>query len=159
MSRLMTKPKNDCAPSEDSDQSGHPPSLISVFAVRMKKALVLSYPLSAQRKLYQTGRTLRLIWVFAGRTLILLVLSWCGSSMCHKILFRLFRVSNIVGLELPFHASTRNFLLTLFDTGVLRHTRPCVIRFMTKHKNSSLFIVKHTIFNSEVGVILYYQLR
>ena len=27
-----------CAPSEDSDQPGHPPSLIRVFAVRMKKA-------------------------------------------------------------------------------------------------------------------------
>ena len=37
MSRLMTK-RNDCAPSEDSDQPGHPPSLIRVFAVRMKKA-------------------------------------------------------------------------------------------------------------------------
>ena len=26
--------KNECAPSEDSDQPGHPPSLIRVFAVR-----------------------------------------------------------------------------------------------------------------------------
>ena len=34
--------QNKCAPSEDSDQPGHPPSLISVFAVRMKKALVLT---------------------------------------------------------------------------------------------------------------------
>ena len=35
MSRLMTKPtKNECAPIEDSDQPGHPPSLIRVFAVR-----------------------------------------------------------------------------------------------------------------------------
>ena len=39
-----------CAPSEDSDQPGHPPSVNRVFAVRMKKALVLNYPLSAQRK-------------------------------------------------------------------------------------------------------------
>ena len=44
--------KMACAPSEDSDQPGHPPSLIRVFAVRMKKALVLSYPLSAQRRLW-----------------------------------------------------------------------------------------------------------
>ena len=35
-------------PSEDSDQPGHPP----IFAVRMKKAWVLSYPLSAQRILW-----------------------------------------------------------------------------------------------------------
>ena len=41
-----------CAPSDDSDQPGHPPSLIRVFAVRMKKAWVLSYPLSAQRRLW-----------------------------------------------------------------------------------------------------------
>ena len=34
MSRLMTKPQSECAPSEDSDQPGHPPSLIRVFAVR-----------------------------------------------------------------------------------------------------------------------------
>ena len=43
--------KMACAPSEDSDQPGHPPSLIRVFAARMKKAWVLSYPLSAQRRL------------------------------------------------------------------------------------------------------------
>ena len=41
-----------CAPREDSDQPGHPPSLIRVFAVRMKKARVLSYPLSAQRRFW-----------------------------------------------------------------------------------------------------------
>ena len=34
--------QNDCAPSEDSDQPGHPPSLIRIFAVRMKKAWVLA---------------------------------------------------------------------------------------------------------------------
>ena len=32
-----------CASSEDSDQPGHPPSLIRVFAVRMEVALTLSY--------------------------------------------------------------------------------------------------------------------
>ena len=41
-----------CAPSEDWDQPGHQPSLIRVFAVRMKKVWVLSYPLSAQRRLW-----------------------------------------------------------------------------------------------------------
>ena len=44
--------QNDCAPSEDSDQPGHPPSVIRVFAVRMKKTWVLSYPLSTQRRLW-----------------------------------------------------------------------------------------------------------
>ena len=54
--------QSDCAPREDSDQPGHPPSLIRVFtvlrslirvfAVRMRKPWVLSYPLSAQRRLW-----------------------------------------------------------------------------------------------------------
>ena len=63
-----------CAPSEDSDQPGHPHSLIRVFTVCMKKAWVLSYPLSAQRRLIRLGRC-SLIRVFAGRTVISLVLS------------------------------------------------------------------------------------
>ena len=41
-----------CAPSEDSDQPWHLPSLIRVFAVIMKKSWVLSYLLSAQRRLW-----------------------------------------------------------------------------------------------------------
>ena len=47
--------KMACAPSKDSDQPGHPPSLIRVFAVCMKKAWVLSYTLSAQRRLIRLG--------------------------------------------------------------------------------------------------------
>ena len=52
LSHLMTKQQSDCAPSEDSDQPGHPPSLIRVFAFRMKKTWVLNYTLSAQRRLW-----------------------------------------------------------------------------------------------------------
>ena len=37
------------------DQPGHPPSLIRVFAVRIKKVWVLSYPLSAKRRLIRLG--------------------------------------------------------------------------------------------------------
>ena len=69
----MTNQQSECAPSEDSDQPGHPPSLFRVFAVRMKKACVLTYPLSAQQRLP------RPIWVFAGRKLTLLVLSCRGT--------------------------------------------------------------------------------
>ena len=49
--------KMACAPIEDSDQPGHPPSLIRVFSARTKKAWVLAS------------------WVLAGHTVILLVLS------------------------------------------------------------------------------------
>ena len=52
MSRNMRQnQQNECAPSEDSDQPGHPPSLIRVFAVCMKKAWVVSYTLITQRRL------------------------------------------------------------------------------------------------------------
>ena len=55
--------QNECVHSEDSDQPGHSRSLITqislgicpvwlVFTVRMKKAWILSYPLSAQRRLW-----------------------------------------------------------------------------------------------------------
>ena len=67
--------KMACAPSEDSDQPGHPPSLIRSFAVRMKKAWVLRYPLNASEDSDQTGQMPRLIRVLVRRTIILLVLS------------------------------------------------------------------------------------
>ena len=50
--RETVEPRHDktnkmaCSPSKDSDQPGHLPSLIRVFAVRMKKAWVLNYLLS-----------------------------------------------------------------------------------------------------------------
>ena len=51
MNTLMTVgPSHDktnimtCVPIKDSDQPGHSPSLIRVFAVHMKKHRVLSYP-------------------------------------------------------------------------------------------------------------------
>ena len=119
--------KMACAPIEDSDQPGkivneprhdkinkneHPPSLIRVFAVRMKKAWILNDPLSAQRRLRSAwaSRRLRscpgwsesslginlgiaktqimprLIWVFAERTVILLVLSWDGSFLLRVLI-------------------------------------------------------------------------
>ena len=54
---LINEPHRDktnkmaCAPSKDSDQPRHPPSLIRVFAVSLKKARILSYPLSALQRL------------------------------------------------------------------------------------------------------------
>ena len=47
--------KKGCASSEDSDQPGHPPSLIRVFAVCMKEPWVLHYPLSTHRRLIRLG--------------------------------------------------------------------------------------------------------
>ena len=47
--------QSECAPSENSDQPGHPPSLIRVFAGRMKKALALSTERTA-KTLIRLGR-------------------------------------------------------------------------------------------------------
>ena len=73
--------QSECAPSEDSDQPGQPPSLIRVFDARMKKAWVLSYTLNAQQRLWSdladTQADLRLRWAhthfvgFVTRRLIL----------------------------------------------------------------------------------------
>ena len=67
--------KMTCEPNKDSDQPGHLPSLNRVFAVCMKKAWVLSYPLSIQQRLWsdwtysdQTVQMCKLIWVFAVHT-------------------------------------------------------------------------------------------
>ena len=51
MSQDVTKPTKWVCAGEDLDQPGHLLSLIRVFAVCMKKAWVLSYPLSTQRRL------------------------------------------------------------------------------------------------------------
>ena len=73
--------QSGCAPSEDADQPGHPPSLIGVFAVRMKKAWLLSYTLRTQRRLWSdwadAQADLSLPWVHNH----LLVLSWGGSNL------------------------------------------------------------------------------
>ena len=79
MSRSTSKPTKWRAPSEDSDQHGLPPSPIRVFAVRMRKHWVLSYPQSAKRGLWSSWADARadlsLRWVHV----ILLVLSCAGS--------------------------------------------------------------------------------
>ena len=82
--------QSECAPSEDSDQPGHPPSLIRVFAVRMKKPWVLSYPLSAQRRLWSDWADLSLhpVWSESSLAYTLLVLSGRGSCVNNTLLLQ-----------------------------------------------------------------------
>ena len=80
--KCMTKPKNGLC--EDSGQPGRAPNLIGVLAVRMRKAWVLSYLLSAQRRLWsnwEDAQGIRPVWSVSslGAHAILLVLSRCGS--------------------------------------------------------------------------------
>ena len=71
--------RNDSAPSEDSDQPGHPPSLSesSLCAQCIAKDPIFLHADSEDSD--QTGWMSRLIRVFAGRWLILMVLSCRGS--------------------------------------------------------------------------------
>ena len=64
----MTKPTTDCAPSEDSDQPGHPSSLIRVFACAQWVAKEPSFLHADSEDSDQTGRMPRLIRVFAWRS-------------------------------------------------------------------------------------------
>ena len=88
MTATWQNQQNECAPSKDSDQPGHPPSLIRVFAVRMKKAWVLSYPLSAQRWLWSdwadAQADLRLCW--AHSHFVGFVMSWLILWLWKRIL-------------------------------------------------------------------------
>ena len=52
LSHDMTKPTKWVCAQQRLRSAWHPPSLIRVFTVRMKKTWVLSYPLSAQRRLW-----------------------------------------------------------------------------------------------------------
>ena len=73
--------QTESASSEDSDQSGHPPSLIRVFACAQWVAKDPLFLHADSEDSDQTGRMPSLIRVFAGRTLILLVLSCRGSNV------------------------------------------------------------------------------
>ena len=76
-----------CASSEDSDQPGHPPSLIRVFAVRMKKAWVLSYPLSAHGRLWSdwadAQADLSLRWVHSH--CVVFLVRWLYEWLCPRV--------------------------------------------------------------------------
>ena len=71
--------QSDCAPSEDSDQPGHPPSDQHLRCPH-EESLGPQLPIERIAKTDQTGRIPRLIWVFPERTATLLVLSCCGSN-------------------------------------------------------------------------------
>ena len=70
--------QSECAPSKDSD-----------LRCPREESLGPYLPMKRTTKTDQTGRMPRLIWVFAGRTLTLLVLSCRGS---HILLFLVFYV-------------------------------------------------------------------
>ena len=77
--------KTACAPSEDSDQPGHLPSMIRVPAVRMKKAHVLSCLLSTHRRLIRLGGCPSWSESLLDAQIILLVLSRGSSNLFVRV--------------------------------------------------------------------------
>ena len=72
--------KSTSARREDSDQPGHPPSLIRAFAVRMKKAWVLSDPLNILYSLWSDWANAQADLSPLDENAIVLVLFWGGSN-------------------------------------------------------------------------------
>ena len=89
---LWQNQQNDCVPSEDSDQPGHPPSLIRVFAVRIHPvwsesllcaqwvATDLAFFMWPAKALIRLGGCPGWSETSLAAQAILLVLSWCGST-------------------------------------------------------------------------------
>ena len=106
MSRDMTKPTKWLC-EDDSDHPGHPPTVIRVFAARMKKVWVLSYPLS-------THRRLRLAW--AHTHFVDFVMSWLINGVFVIAGQHIFESSTLVRL----HSGLQNISPSLICfTGIL----------------------------------------
>ena len=91
MSRDMTKQTTWVCAQRRLDQLGHPPSLIRVFACAQWVAKGPRFLHADSEDSDQTGRMPRLIWVFAGHTATLFVLSCRGSCFDNSGHSRSFR--------------------------------------------------------------------
>ena len=127
-----------CAPSEDSDQPGHPPSLIRVFAVRLKKAMILS----AQRRLWSD-------WADAQADLSL---RWAHN---HIVVFS--RGGSICFLMFFFHPEVVHWKPSSIPAFKMFLYRVCIGVILSKH-----FVVLHQYFrrfmykeSASIGVPLY----
>ena len=135
--------QNDCAPSEDSDQTGHPPSLVRVFAVRMKKYWILSYPQSAQRSLWSAWADaqadLSLRW--AHSHFVGFVMSWLiliiGIPFVFYMYFTLYRALNFSLYAFGLNRDT--FFLCLWYYIIFLHNYKTVLLFYNKISGQILF--------------------
>ena len=128
---------SDCAPSEDSDQPRNPPSLIRVFAVRMKNAWVLSFPLSAQRRLWSdwadAQADLSLRWThthFVGFVMTWLILP------ALLIIWILMRLNRNPRIKLEYsHLNVITYRLKAVFTYTMHPTFPDLLKKIFKFKN------------------------
>ena len=131
------------APSEDSGQPGIPPCLIKVFAVRMKKAWVRSYPLSAQRRLMRLGgcQGWGLRWVhshFVGFVMSQLrCLFTCRSLFPQHVLLYVFANVWTISLE---GVQPLVVMVLVMWLGITPHTAACLD--VLERQNWRKFLVK-----------------
>ena len=108
--------KQKCLPSEDSDQAGHPPSLIRVFAVRLMGSSGPKLSLCGQRRLWSD-------WADAQADLSLL---WVHS---HFVGFVMTWLIQVFWLNVVFFFFFQVFLCYSFTT-------MCLIQKLTKNNNN-----------------------
>ena len=121
--------RSGCAPSEDSDQPGHPPSLNRVSACAQWVAKDPSYLHADSEDSDQTGRMPSMIWVFAGRTVTLLVLSCRGSNANRKIWF-----SSLFGGSI--HSAISNNYFIGKTTSMIDH-----LSIINKHRLLKIYVL------------------
>ena len=119
--------KMACAPGEDSDQPGHPPSLIRVFVVCLKKSWVLSCPLSTQRRFWSD-------WAGAQANLSLRWAHMPFCWFCREVAQMPFWIHQVYSLSYPCSKQQRGWsncmdvqaLLFIYDP---RHEKTCLRSF------------------------------
>ena len=121
--------KMACAPSKDLYQPGHPPSLIRVFAVRLKKARTLSYQLSAQQRLWSD-------WADAQADLSL---RWAHMPFCLFYHVAAHFGFVLFALSLDFLSS---FRFMVFSTPFLRHCHFACSSAIYSYASSGTWILK-----------------
>ena len=130
--------KMACAPSEDSDQPGHPPSLTRVFACAQWVAKDTSFLHADTEDSNQTGRMPRLIWVFAGRTchfvgFVMRRLKYCFYTVKHKSISRPTNILMSLVINTYFH-------MEILSSGYLRRFSRSATTLAFKHSFVASFI-------------------
>ena len=125
LSSIMTKPTKWLCAQRRLRSAWHPPSLIRVLVCTYCVAKDSSFLHADSKDSDQTRRMPRLIWVFAGRNAILLVLSWSGSlsfwsrSQIAVSLFFLYAFQKTVSTKQPtyWHTATEGWQTTTVSRG------------------------------------------
>ena len=112
-----------CTPSEDSDQSGHP------LSARRKLCSLSTHWVHSEDS-DQTGQMLGLNRVFAGHTVIFLVLSWGGSFFLQKLTIREVLCSSF---KLLSSCSFTSVAVTLFITASAKSWAEQTIPFLVEY--------------------------